>query len=118
MTLPPPTPQLVPFPGSPFPHHTWEHRRGCLLLLELDPGFSLSELLRTVILGVVLELAGFRSFSRGETSSWSQDEVKGPYSFPSRNRGGWKECGVFGTCCSFWEAQKGMKGRICGVVLF
>lgn len=117
VTLPPPSPQLVPLPGSSFPHHTREHRCGCLLLLELDPGFPLSELLRTVILGVVLELAGFTSFLGGETSSWSQGEVKGPYSFPPRNRGGWKRRGVFGTCCSFWEAQKGMKGRICGVML-
>lgn len=111
VALPPPSPQLVPFPGSPFPHHSQEPRHSCLLLqIELDPGFPLNELPRTVILGVGFELAGFRSFLGGETACWSQGEVKGPYSFPSRNKGGWKECGVWDLLLLL-GGSKGDKGK-------
>lgn len=61
----------------------------------MDPGFPLYELPRTVVLGVILELAGFRISLGGETACWSQGEVKDPYSFPSRNKGVWNECGVW-----------------------
>lgn len=49
-----------PIPRFPFPTpHTGAQ---VWLQVELDPGFPLNELPRTVILGVALEFAGFRSF--------------------------------------------------------
>lgn len=83
----------------------------------MDPGLPLYELPSTVILGVILELAGFRSSSGVETACWGQGEVK--VLIPSLQ--GIRVVGmnvVFGTYCSFWETQKGMKGSICGVMLF
>lgn len=52
VTLPPASPEQLPSPGSPFPHHTQEPRHSCLLLqVELDPGFPPSELPGTVFWG-------------------------------------------------------------------